>query len=149
MKAVIQRAKQAKVEVKDRTVGEIESGLVVLLGIGQEDTTEDAKYLADKIVSLRIFEDDQEKMNLSLKDVGGSVLSISQFTLYADTRKGRRPNFMAAAKPGPAEQLYEKFNQYVADSGTKVETGTFGADMQVHLTNDGPVTLLLDSSDRR
>ncbi|WP_026569846.1 D-aminoacyl-tRNA deacylase [Sediminibacillus sp. JSM 1682029] len=149
MKAVIQRAKQAKVEVEDRTVGEIESGLVVLLGIGQEDTTEDAKYLADKIVSLRIFEDDQEKMNLSLKDVGGSVLSISQFTLYADTRKGRRPNFMAAAKPGPAEQLYEKFNQYVADSGTKVETGTFGADMQVHLTNDGPVTLLLDSSDRR
>ncbi|WP_153464645.1 D-aminoacyl-tRNA deacylase [Sediminibacillus terrae] len=149
MKAVIQRAKHAKVEVEDKTVGEIESGLVVLLGIGQEDTTEDAKYLADKIVSLRIFEDDQEKMNLSLKDVGGSVLSISQFTLYADTRKGRRPNFMAAAKPGPAEQLYEKFNQYVADSGTKVETGTFGADMQVHLTNDGPVTLLLDSSDRR
>ncbi|SDM99668.1 D-aminoacyl-tRNA deacylase [Sediminibacillus halophilus] len=148
MKAVIQRAKQAGVTVEDRTVGKIESGLVVLLGVGHEDTTEDAKYLANKIASLRIFEDDQGKMNLSLKEIGGSVLSISQFTLYADTRKGRRPNFMDAAKPGPAKQLYEAFNQYIEDSGINVETGTFGADMQVHLTNDGPVTLLLDSSDR-
>ncbi|QTM99925.1 D-tyrosyl-tRNA(Tyr) deacylase [Sediminibacillus dalangtanensis] len=149
MKAVIQRAKQAGVTVEERTVGKIDSGLVVLLGVGHEDTTEDAKYLANKIVSLRIFEDGQEKMNLSLKDIGGSVLSISQFTLYADTRKGRRPNFMHAAKPGPAKQLYEVFNQFIEESGINVETGTFGADMQVHLINDGPVTLLLDSSDRR
>ncbi|WP_053219066.1 D-aminoacyl-tRNA deacylase [Virgibacillus senegalensis] len=148
MKAVIQRAKQARVVVEDNTEGKIDFGLVVLLGVSHDDTEEDAEYLAKKIVSLRIFEDEQEKMNLSLQDVGGSVLSISQFTLYADTRKGRRPNFLAAAKPDPAKHLYGVFNQLLEEAGTRVETGVFGADMQVHLTNDGPVTLILDSSDR-
>ncbi|WP_138415601.1 D-aminoacyl-tRNA deacylase [Aquibacillus sediminis] len=148
MKAVIQKAKQASVAVEGETVGEIDKGLVILLGVTHEDTEEDANYLVNKIINLRIFEDDAGKMNLSLKDVAGSLLSISQFTLYGDCRKGRRPNFMAAAKPEPAKTLYETFNRLVSEQGVHVETGQFGEMMDVNLTNDGPVTLIIDSSDR-
>ncbi|GGA69191.1 D-aminoacyl-tRNA deacylase [Ornithinibacillus halotolerans] len=145
MRAIIQRAKDAKVTVEQEIVGEIEYGLVILLGVTHEDTEEDAKYLANKVVHLRIFEDEQEKMNKSLKDVQGEILSISQFTLYGDTRKGRRPNFMQAAKPEQANTLYKQFNQLLIEQGIKVETGIFGAMMDVQLTNVGPVTLILDS----
>lgn len=148
MKAVIQRGKDASVTVKGEVTGQIDNGLVVLLGVTHEDTEEDAKYLADKIINLRIFEDENEKMNLSLKDIEGQILSISQFTLYGDTRKGRRPNFMNAAKPGPANELYETFNKLVRDQGVQVETGAFGEMMDVQLTNVGPVTLILESKDR-
>ncbi|GGD03901.1 D-tyrosyl-tRNA(Tyr) deacylase [Pontibacillus sp. ALD_SL1] len=148
MKAVIQRGRNASVTVENKVTGEIDNGLVVLLGVTHEDTEEDAKYLADKIVNLRIFEDEEGKMNLSLKDIGGQMLSISQFTLYGDTRKGRRPNFMNAAKPGPANELYESFNSFVKDQEISVETGAFGEMMDVQLTNVGPVTLILESKDR-
>ncbi|MUK87005.1 D-tyrosyl-tRNA(Tyr) deacylase [Ornithinibacillus sp. L9] len=148
MKAVIQRARDASVTVEGQVVGQVEHGFVVLLGVTHEDTIEDAKYIANKLVHLRVFEDENEKMNLSLKDVGGSVLSISQFTLYGDTRKGRRPNFLQAAKPKIANDLYEKFNELVANEGIHVETGEFGAMMDVQLTNDGPVTLIIDSQDK-
>lgn len=145
MRAVLQRCKQAAVTVGGETVGAIESGLVVLLGVTHEDTEADAAYLADKIAGLRIFEDADEKMNLSIADVGGAVLSISQFTLYGDARKGRRPNFMAAARPDAARALYERFNELLRDKGLPVETGRFGAMMDVSLVNWGPVTLILDS----
>ncbi|GGC92618.1 putative D-aminoacyl-tRNA deacylase-like protein [Thalassobacillus devorans] len=148
MRAVIQRAKNASVTVEGKITGEIDSGLVVLLGVTHEDTEEDAKYLANKVTNLRIFEDEQEKMNLSLKDVEGKILSISQFTLYGDTRKGRRPNFMAAAKPDKAIELYEVFNILVVKEGVDVETGAFGEMMDVQLNNVGPVTLILDSKER-
>lgn len=148
MRAVIQRAKDAKVTVKDEVVGQITNGFVVLLGVTHEDTLEDVKYLVNKIVHLRVFEDEQEKMNLSLKDVDGEILSISQFTLYGDTRKGRRPNFMEAAKPEQAIDLYNQFNQLIEAEGIHVETGEFGAMMNVGLTNVGPVTLILDSKDK-
>ncbi|WP_047979696.1 D-aminoacyl-tRNA deacylase [Ornithinibacillus contaminans] len=148
MRAVIQRAKDATVTVQNEIIGAIPNGLVVLLGVTHEDTIEDAKYLVNKIVHLRIFEDEQEKMNLSLKDVSGSILSISQFTLYGDTRKGRRPNFMQAAKPELANELYEKFNELLLSEGISVETGQFGAMMDVQFTNVGPVTLLLDSKEK-
>ncbi|WP_270179410.1 D-aminoacyl-tRNA deacylase [Alkalihalobacillus sp. CinArs1] len=147
MKAVVQRSKYASVTVNEEVVGEIESGLVVLLGVTQEDTEKDAAYLADKIVNLRIFEDENDKMNLSLKDTSGSLLSISQFTLYGDCRKGRRPNFMKAAKPDEANVLYEKFNELVVEKGVEVQSGVFGAMMDVQLTNDGPVTLIIDSKE--
>lgn len=147
MKAVVQRAKNASVTVDGTTVGRIDEGLVVLIGVTHEDTEDDARYLAEKIVNLRIFEDQEGKMNLSLLDVNGSLLSISQFTLYGDCRKGRRPNFMGAAKPDKANPLYEKFNQFVLDKGTKVETGSFGEMMDVRFTNVGPVTLILESKD--
>jgi|SRR5690625_4521438 len=145
MRAVIQRARHASVEVDGESVGTIDNGLVVLLGVTHEDTIEDVKYLANKIVHLRIFEDDNKKMNLSLIDTGGDLLSISQFTLYSDTRKGRRPNFMEAAKPDHAQKLYEKFNNVIRDMNVHVETGVFGAMMDVKFTNVGPVTLILDS----
>ncbi|GAB3050411.1 D-aminoacyl-tRNA deacylase [Virgibacillus ainsalahensis] len=148
MKTVIQRAKNGCVNVNEKTVGEIENGLVVLLGVTHEDTIEDVKYLINKIIHLRIFEDENEKMNLSLEDVAGSILSISQFTLYGDTRKGRRPNFMQAAKPAHAKELYEKFNQLLIDKGVNVQTGEFGEMMDVQFTNAGPVTLILDSRDK-
>ena len=123
----------------------LRKGLVLLVGVTHDDTDEDANYLADKIVNLRIFEDENGKMNLSLLDVGGSILSISQFTLYGDCRKGRRPNFMAAAKPEQALNLYQYFNQVLSEKNVVVETGEFGAEMDVALINDGPVTLILDS----
>lgn len=145
MKVVLQRVKKASVVVDEKTVGQIDQGLLLLVGITHDDTEEDAKYLADKIVNLRIFEDDEEKMNLSLLDIGGKILSVSQFTLYGDTRKGRRPNFMEAAKPDIANPLYEKFNELLREKGVQVETGIFGAMMDVSLVNDGPVTLIIES----
>ncbi|WP_028589943.1 D-aminoacyl-tRNA deacylase [Paenibacillus massiliensis] len=145
MKIVIQRCKRASVTVDEQVVGQIEQGLMILVGVTHEDTEADAVYLADKAADLRIFEDEQGKMNHSVLDIGGAVLSVSQFTLYGDCRKGRRPNFMAAARPEPAEQLYEAFNRQLRSRGLTVETGRFGAMMDVSLTNWGPVTLILDS----
>jgi D-aminoacyl-tRNA deacylase len=145
MRVVVQRSKKASVIVEEEVIGEISSGLVLLVGVTHEDTNDDAVYLADKIANLRIFEDENEKMNLSLMDVGGQILSISQFTLYGDCRKGRRPNFMEAAKPDHAVQIYENFNRILKEKGIQVETGRFGAMMDVALINDGPVTLILES----
>ncbi|TQS74658.1 D-tyrosyl-tRNA(Tyr) deacylase [Ornithinibacillus gellani] len=148
MKAVIQRASNAKVTVDNKIVGQIDTGFVVLLGVTHEDTVEDARYLANKIIHLRVFEDEAGKMNLSLKDMGGAILSISQFTLFADTRKGRRPSFVQAASPGMANELYEQFNGILTQEGIRVETGEFGAMMDVQLTNEGPVTIIIDSKDK-
>jgi D-aminoacyl-tRNA deacylase len=148
MKIVVQRAKDAKVIVENKVVGEIDSGLLLLVGITHDDRDEDILYLAEKIVNLRIFEDENEKMNLSLLDVEEGILSVSQFTLYGDCRKGRRPNFMNAAKPEYANELYERFNKVLREKGIRVETGVFGAMMDVQFTNDGPVTLILESKDR-
>lgn len=148
MRAIIQRVSEAKVNIEGETEGEIGPGLLVLLGIEGEDNQEDIDYLVRKISKMRIFEDDEGKMNLSVQDVGGSVLSISQFTLHADTKKGNRPSFIKAAKPDISEPLYEKFNQGLKDTGLPVATGEFGADMQIHLVNDGPVTILIDSKNK-
>jgi len=145
LRAVVQRCKEGKVTVEGNVVGQIGPGLVVLLGVTHEDTEQDARYLAEKIAGLRIFEDAEGKMNLSVRDVGGEVLSVSQFTLYGDVRKGKRPNFMAAARPETAEPLYETFNRLLREQGLNVETGVFGAMMDVQLTNWGPVTLIIDS----
>jgi D-tyrosyl-tRNA(Tyr) deacylase len=145
MRVVLQRSKEASVEVDGKTVGQISSGFVLLVGITHEDTEDDAAYLAEKIAGLRVFEDDKGKMNLSILDVKGEILSISQFTLYGDTRKGRRPNFMNAAKPSHAKPIYDRFNDYLREKGLHVETGQFGAMMNVKLVNDGPVTLILES----
>lgn len=145
MKLVIQRAKNASVSIEDNVVGKIENGLVVLVGVTHDDTLEDVNYLVNKMVHLRIFEDEENKMNLSLKDINGSILSISQFTLYGDTRKGRRPSFVKAAKPDYAKELYNEFNRLVSDMGIHIETGEFGAMMDVQLTNVGPVTMILES----
>lgn len=147
MRALLQRSTGAAVVVENRTVGSIQHGLVVLLGVTHEDTEADATYLADKILGLRIFRDSNGKMNLSIQEVGGSVLLISQFTLYGDTRKGRRPGFDRASSPEHAKKLYETM-QTLLERGVSVETGIFGASMQVSLINDGPVTFLLDSKDR-
>ena len=145
MRAVIQRVKWGRVKVSGNVVGEIKKGLVILIGVSVDDTEESAEYLADKCVNLRIFNDREGKMNLSALDVGGEILSISQFTLYADTRKGRRPSFIGSADPVKGKKLYEKFNQYISDTGLKVKTGIFGAMMEVELLNDGPVTIIVDS----
>lgn len=145
MKVVIQRCKHAQVTVDNEIVGEIGAGLMVLVGVTHGDEEKDAKYLADKVAGLRIFEDEDGKMNFSVQDVGGAILSVSQFTLYGDTRKGKRPNFMAAAKPDEAKTLYESFNRELSAKGLQVETGVFGAMMDVALTNWGPVTLIIDS----
>ncbi|MGE7636476.1 D-aminoacyl-tRNA deacylase [Peribacillus frigoritolerans] len=145
MRVVLQRSKAAKVVVADQIIGQIDSGLVLLVGVTHGDTIDDAAYLAEKIVNLRIFEDENEKMNHSLLAVGGSILSVSQFTLYGDCRKGRRPNFMDAARPEEANELYEAFNEELRKKGVHTETGQFGAMMDVQLTNDGPVTLILES----
>lgn len=145
MRVVLQRSKAAKVVVADKTIGQIDRGLVLLVGVTHGDTMDDAIQLAEKIVHLRIFEDENEKMNHSLLDVGGSILSVSQFTLYGDCRKGRRPNFMDAARPDEANTIYECFNEELRKRGVHTETGQFGAMMDVQLTNDGPVTLLLES----
>lgn len=148
MRVVIQRVKHARVTVDHEVVGEIQQGFVLLVGITHDDTEEDAEYCAKKIPNLRVFEDEAGKMNLSLCDVSGGILSISQFTLYGDMRKGRRPNFMAAAKPEQANRLYEYFNQLLREQNIVVETGIFGAMMDVELVNAGPVTLILDSKNR-
>ncbi len=146
MRAVVQRVDRAKVTVEGNVVGAIEKGLMVLVGVVEGDTGKDVRYLADKVTGLRIFEDEAGKMNLSVKDVGGEILSISQFTLYGDCRKGKRPSFDKAAKPETAVNLYEQFNELCRQQGLQVETGVFGAHMLVELANNGPVTILLDSS---
>lgn len=145
MRIVVQRSKGAKVTVDGEITGQIKQGFVLLVGVTHEDKEEDAIYLADKIANLRIFDDREGKMNLSLLDVDGEILSVSQFTLYGDCRKGRRPNFMEAARPEQAVVLYEAFNQMLRDKGITVETGVFGAMMDVELINDGPVTLIVES----
>ncbi|OQY09447.1 MAG: D-tyrosyl-tRNA(Tyr) deacylase [Marinitoga sp. 4572_148] len=146
MRAVVQRVLEAHVNVSGETVGKIDKGILVLLGVGQNDTEKDIEWLADKVLNLRIFEDENDKMNLSLLDIKGEILVVSQFTLYGDCRKGRRPSYSSAAKPDKGNEYYEKFVKYIKDTyDVKVETGVFQADMKVHLINDGPVTLLLDS----
>jgi D-tyrosyl-tRNA(Tyr) deacylase len=150
MRAVVQRVSQAKVTINARasnewTSGEIGLGLLVLLGVEREDTEADATYLAEKIAGLRVFEDEDGKMNRSVQDVGGSVLAVSQFTLYGDVRRGKRPSFDAAAPPEHARRLYEFFVERIQAAGLRCETGRFQEMMQVKLVNDGPVTILLDS----
>lgn len=148
MRAVIQRTTGASVKVEGEVTGQIETGLVVLLGVEDADTVEDADYLARKIANIRIFEDENEKMNRSLSDVEGSVLSISQFTLHADTKKGNRPSFTKAARPDKADELYKYFNEELRKQNVPVETGSFGAHMSVQLLNDGPVTIIIDSKNK-
>ena len=145
MRAVVQRVTRASVTVGDELVGSIDSGLCVLVGVGREDTDEDAAALGDKVVRLRIFEDSGGKMNLSLLDQGGAVLAISQFTLLGDARRGNRPSFSTAMDPGRAQELFERFCAACRAAGVRVETGRFRAHMQVELVNSGPVTLLLDT----
>ena len=146
MRAVVQRVTYSSVEVNGEIVGEINKGFNVLLGISKEDTEEDMKDIKDKIINLRVFSDENDKMNLSLLDIQGEVLLISQFTLYGDARKGRRPNFMNALGGEEAKKFYDKFIEMMKETGLKVQTGIFGADMKVDIKNDGPVTILLDSS---
>lgn len=145
MRVVVQRVKEASVTVDDRIVGQIQKGLLLLIGVHEEDTEADVPYIVNKISDLRIFEDSQGKMNESILDQHGAILSISQFTLYGDTSKGRRPNFMKAARPELAEPLYEAVNKGFRDKGIHVETGIFGAMMAVSLINDGPVTLIVEN----
>ena len=145
MRAVVQRVTNADVKIDGRVNGKIDDGLLVVLGVGNGDTEEDMKYIADKIIKLRIFSDENDKMNLSLEDVGGSMLVISQFTLYGDCSHGRRPYFGNAMEPVSANEMYEKFVAYIREQGIHTETGEFGADMKVSLTNDGPVTIILES----
>jgi D-tyrosyl-tRNA(Tyr) deacylase len=145
MRAVVQRVSRARVTVDGATTGEIGAGLLVLLGVAQRDTAADADYLADKITGLRIFEDDAGKMNRSVAEAGGAVLAVSQFTLYGDVRRGKRPSFDAAARPEQARELYERFVERIRAAGLRCETGRFQAMMRVELVNDGPVTILLDS----
>lgn len=145
MRAVVQRVKHCRVVVEKNVVGEIGQGLLVLLGVGKSDTESSADYLADKVLGLRIFEDSQGKMNLSVQDKKGEVLVVSQFTLYGDVRRGKRPSFDAAAEPANAKKLYEYFVDKVRAAGVRCETGQFQAMMEVELVNSGPVTILLDS----
>ena len=146
MRAVVQRVSRAQVSSNDFTSGEIGLGLLVLLGVGSEDTEADVDYLAQKIAGLRIFEDSEGKMNRSVVDVGGSVLAVSQFTLYGDVRRGKRPSFDDAARPQQARRLYERFVERIQAAGLRCETGRFQQWMRVELVNEGPVTILLDSS---
>lgn len=148
MKVVLQRVLKAQVTSQAEILGKIQQGLVLFVGVGSNDTVEDVNYLVRKILNLRIFEDEVGKMNLNIQQVAGSILSISQFTLYADIKKGNRPNFMQAAEPKMANELYEKFNQGLRMGKITVATGRFGTDMQVDFVNDGPVTILLDSQNR-
>ena len=147
MKIVIQRVQQASVTIDGQLRGEISQGLLLLVGVAPDDGQEDLDYVVRKILNMRIFSDKEGKMNLSIKDIEGQILSISQFTLHADTKKGNRPAFTGAAKPDLASQLYDQFNALLAQE-VPVQTGVFGADMQVSLTNDGPVTIILDSQNR-
>lgn len=146
MRAVVQRVSHAQVKVGERAIGTIGRGLLVLLGVGKDDTGADADYLAQKILGLRIFDDEGGKMNMPLAEAGGAILAVSQFTLYGDVRKGRRPSFDQAAPPQMANELYEYFVRKIRESGVQCETGQFQAMMQVELVNDGPVTILMDSS---
>ena len=145
MRSVVQRVTRARVTVESRIAGEIQSGVLILLGVGRLDNSEAASYLAEKIANLRIFSDDAGKMNRSLVDVGGAALVVSQFTLYGDTRGGRRPSYLRAAPPEEANRLYEEFVRSLRSLGVRAETGVFQAHMEVELVNDGPVTILLDS----
>ena len=146
MRCVVQRVKEASVTVAGEVVGKIGPGYMVLIGVRVEDTEKDVRDMADKVPNLRIFEDAEDKMNLSLKDVGGEILAVSQFTLYGDARGGRRPSFIAAARPEAANELYEQLVASWREQGIHVETGRFRTHMEVGLVNDGPVTLLLDST---
>lgn len=145
MRAVIQRVTSSSVEVEDKIIGEINRGYCVLLGVTHDDTSKDAEWIVNKIIGLRIFEDEEGKLNRSLTDVGGSVLLVSQFTLYGDCRKGRRPSFVKAARPELANELYEKCCSFFKEKGITVQTGKFQANMKVSINNDGPVTLIIDS----
>ena len=144
MKIILQKVKKASVSVNNEIVGSIDKGFCLLVGVHKESTIDDAKYLAKKIVQARLFEDENDKINLSLKDVGGSILSVSQFTLYADTKKGNRPSFTSAAGAEKANELYEKFNEYLKEEGVTVETGIFQTMMEVNIVNDGPVTIVYE-----
>ena len=149
MRIVLQRVKSASVSIDDVVVGNINQGFLLLVGVGPEDSSDDASYLARKIAGMRIFSDENGKMNLSIDQIGGKILSVSQFTLFADTKKGNRPSFTGAASPDFATNLYEEFNELLrTEYGLTVETGEFGADMQVSLVNDGPVTILLDTKNQ-
>lgn len=148
MRVIIQRVSKASVTVDQEQIGSIDQGLMLLVGIGQEDTQADCDYCIRKIINMRIFEDEAGKMNLSLKEVGGSILSISQFTLYASCRKGNRPSFSLAADPQKAQALYDYFNKGLKELGASLATGQFAADMKVSLVNDGPVTIILDSKEQ-
>ncbi|MDE6502189.1 MAG: D-tyrosyl-tRNA(Tyr) deacylase [Ruminococcus sp.] len=144
MKIVLQRVTHASVTVDGEVSGKIDKGYLLLFGVGKEDTEDDCRRLADKIINLRIFSDENDKINLSLKDVNGSILVVPQFTLYADCRKGNRPNFRQAGSPDYANSLFEYFTEYLRSKGQHVETGIFGADMKVELLNDGPFTVILE-----
>lgn len=145
MRAVVQRVSRARVTVETRSIGQIERGFVVLLGVGSEDEESDAEYLAEKIAALRIFPDAEGKMNRDVNEAGGAVLAVSQFTLYGDARRGKRPSFDQAARPEQARGLFEHFVERIRGLGIRCETGQFQAEMKVELVNDGPVTILLDS----
>lgn len=149
MRVVVQRSRHAEVRIDGQVVGRIDRGFMLLVGVTHSDTMDDVRWLAKKVAAMRVFEDEQGKMNLDINQIGGSILSISQFTLYGDSRKGNRPSFINAARPELASPLYDAFNDVLrSDYGLTVETGRFGADMQVDFINDGPVTILLDSADR-
>ncbi|MBD3949292.1 D-tyrosyl-tRNA(Tyr) deacylase [Tuanshanicoccus lijuaniae] len=148
MRVIIQKVTSSQVTVDNEVVGKSGVGLLLLVGVTHDDQAEDIDYCVRKIINMRIFEDENQKMNLSLKDVNGSILSISQFTLYADTKKGNRPSFVHAAKPEQANALYEQFNEQLRQADVVVETGVFGAMMEVSLVNDGPVTIILDSKNK-
>ena len=148
MRVVLQRVSHASVTVEEKVIGKIQRGFLLLVGVTHDDTMEDMEYLVRKIVQMRIFEDEEGKLNRSIKDIGGEILSVSQFTLYADTKKGNRPSFSKAAPGDVALEMFEQFNGLLRDTGIPVETGQFGADMKVELLNDGPVTILLDSKNR-
>lgn len=148
MRVVLQRVSHASVTVEEKVIGQIQRGFLLLVGVTHDDAIEDMEYLVRKIVQMRIFEDEEGKLNRSIQDVGGEILSVSQFTLYADTKKGNRPSFSKAAPGDVALEMFEQFNGLLRDTGIPVETGQFGADMKVELLNDGPVTILLDSKTR-
>ena len=148
MKAVIQRVKSASVSVDDKIIGEIAAGFLILLGVEQSDTQDDLNYLVKKTIGLRIFKDDNKNMNLSIQDVGGEALVVSQFTLCADTSRGRRPSFIKAANPEEADSMYQQFCEQLTMNNLSVQTGKFGAMMDVSLVNDGPVTIILDSREK-